>query len=307
MFVRLTGALYGLPESGKLWYELVSDFMFQIGFNRCVEDPCLFHKESPRGKIIISLHVDDGLDMSTDDNLTQDLIRKLEDRFGKVRHTEGDNLSFLGLSIKKEEDCNITVSQPAFIADILFAISYLASRSSCPTLKDAKTVERVKAYLNNTRDYGLHVNVEEMTLQASVDASHGIHHKDSKRHTGMILSLGNSPIFSRSVKQKCVATSSTHAEILATYESVAYITSIRQLLEELGYPQRAPSKIQQDNKSSLHIHEKGWSGSNKTRHIRTKYHYIVERMEEGTITPTYTPTDEILADHLKKPLESLQE
>jgi hypothetical protein len=58
MFVRLTGALYGLPESGKLWYELVSEFMFQISFNRCVEVPCLFHKESPRGKIIRrTLHV----------------------------------------------------------------------------------------------------------------------------------------------------------------------------------------------------------------------------------------------------------
>jgi hypothetical protein len=86
----------------------------QIGFDRCVEDPCLFHKESARGKIIFSLHVDDGLYMSTDDILTQDLIRKLEERFGKVKHNEGDNLSFLGLNIKKEEDGNITVSQPSF-------------------------------------------------------------------------------------------------------------------------------------------------------------------------------------------------
>jgi hypothetical protein len=69
---------------------------------------------STRGKIIISLHIDDGLYMSTDDSLTQDLIRKLEDRFGKVKHTEGDNLSFLGLNIKKEEDGNITLaSQPS--------------------------------------------------------------------------------------------------------------------------------------------------------------------------------------------------
>ena len=241
--------------------------------------------------------------------------------------------------LKKEVDGSITVSQPAFIADILegwdpsktattpatkdllqpdetsppadvtsflsqtmklmyvatktrpdilFAVSYLASKSSCPTMKDMMAIERVKAYLSTTRNYGLHIDVDEMVLQASVDASHGIHHKDSKGHTGMILSLANSPIFSRSVKQKCVATSSTHAEILATYESVSYITNIRQLLEELGYPQRAPSKIEQDNKSSIQIYEKGWSSSNKTRHIRTKYHYIVEKIEEGLIAPTYT-------------------
>jgi hypothetical protein len=61
--------------------------------------------------------------------------------------------------------------------DILFAVSYLASRSSHPTLHDLKCVERIKAYLNGTRNYGLKVDVEDMTLQASVDASHGIMQK----------------------------------------------------------------------------------------------------------------------------------
>jgi hypothetical protein len=147
-----------------------------------------------------------------------------------------------------------------------------------------KCVDRIKAYLNGTRNYGLKVDVEDMTLQASVDASHGIHPEDSKGHTGMVLSLSNSPVFSRSVKQKCVATSSTHAEILAAYESVSYIVSLRQLLEELNYPQPTPTVIQQDNKSALQIYEKGWSSSNKTRHIRSK-------------------KDQMLADHLTKPLE----
>jgi hypothetical protein len=228
------------------------------------------------------------LSMSTDDALTQELLEKLEGRFGRIKHDNGDNLSFLGLNIKKEKNGVITISQPAFVEDILdgwdikevattpatrellkadessppveskiflshvmkliyvatktrpdilFAVSYLASRSSHPTLHDLKCVERIKAYLNGTRNYGLKVDVEDMTLQASVDASHGIHPEDSKGHTGMVLSLSNSPVFSRSVKQKCVATSSTHAEILAAYESVSYIVSLRQLLEELNYPQ----------------------------------------------------------------------
>jgi hypothetical protein len=119
LFVKLTGALYGLPESGKIWYETICEQMFQMGFDRCREDPCLFHKESTRGKLIISLHVDDGLYMSTDGALTQELLEKLERRFGKIKHNNGDNLSFLGLNIKKERGGVITISQPAFIEDIL--------------------------------------------------------------------------------------------------------------------------------------------------------------------------------------------
>jgi hypothetical protein len=75
--------------------------MFQMGFDRCREDPCLFHKESTRGKLMISLHVDDGLYMSTDDTLTQELIERLEERFGKVKHNNGDNLSFLATSRRR--------------------------------------------------------------------------------------------------------------------------------------------------------------------------------------------------------------
>ena len=70
----------------------------------------------------------------------------------------------------------------------------------------------------------------------------------------MVLFISGCPIFSRSIKQKSVATSSTHAEILALYESVPYIVWIRELLTELGYPQNQPTMVEQDNMSALTVY-----------------------------------------------------
>ena len=142
---------------------------------------------------------------------------------------------------------------------------------------------------------------EDMRLSASVDASMGIH-RDDHGHTGMTLSISGSPIFSRSTKQKTVATSSTHAEILALYDSVPYIIWLRDLLNELGYSQTDRTVVEQDNKSALSIYEQGWSKSDKTRHISIKYSFINEQIKDGVIIPKYVPSEEMKSDVLTKPI-----
>jgi hypothetical protein len=73
-------------------------------------------------------------------------------------------------------------------------------------------------------------------------------------------------------------------------------------LNELGYVQDQPTRIQQDNRGAISIYERGWSYSNKSRHIRAKYFYIVEQLSEGSIAVVPTPTDEMISDGLTKPL-----
>ena len=58
---------------------------------------------------------------------------------------------------------------------------------------------------------------------------------------------------------------------------------------------RLPTPIQQDNSGAITIYKQGWSYSNKSRHICTKYFYVVEQMEEGVIS---TPTDRMISDGL---------
>jgi hypothetical protein len=77
---------------------------------------------------------------------------------------------------------------------------------------------------------------------------------------------------------------------------------LRDLLSELGYAQGSPTVVEQGNKSALTIYEKGWSKSDRTRHISIKYSYITEQISDGVIKPVYVPTEEMRANILTKPL-----
>jgi hypothetical protein len=230
--------------------------------------------------------------------MIDELINKLEGKYGKISHVQGRNLSFLGLKIIQSETGEIKVSQPGYVdeilgdlqtgsavspatrnilddtstsptvnqssylskvmklmylatksrPDLLFATSFLASKSSRPTQKDEQSVMRIYSYLSMTRDMGISINPRNMTLSASVDASKGIHRLDEKGHSGMAIQLS-----SLSSKQKGIATSATHSEILALYDSLGYILSIKNLLNELGYVQDQPTQMQQDNRGAISI------------------------------------------------------
>lgn len=61
MVCKLQRSLYGLKQSPRNWYLLVSEFIFkELGFQACISDPCLFWKRSKLGKLLLLfLFVDD--------------------------------------------------------------------------------------------------------------------------------------------------------------------------------------------------------------------------------------------------------
>ena len=352
MLVKVLRALYGLPESGKQWYDCLSNFLVECGYSKSKTDNCVFFKVSGRDRIMFGLHVDDICYTSTSQALIDELVVRLEDRFGKIKHSIGDVQFFLGLKIVRDPNTGeITLEQPSYIdslvenvpdgdipgapatkdllrqhdlgelvdkskflsqvmslmylatktrPDILFTVSTLASRCGEPRQSDMDQLDRVLRYLRGTRGFKVRLKCRNMDLSASVDASHTIH-RDDKGHSGMMLFIDDSPVFSRSTKQKLVATSSMHAEVLALFDAVPYVIWMRDLLSELGYPQ-GPTPVEQDNKSALMIYEQGWNKSNKTRHISVKYSFIIEQIENQIINPVYVASNLMRADMLTKPI-----
>jgi len=55
----LLKVLYGLKQSGYLWYNKLKLILTQIGFQTCRSDPCVFYQTSPTSTSIIASHVDD--------------------------------------------------------------------------------------------------------------------------------------------------------------------------------------------------------------------------------------------------------
>jgi hypothetical protein len=57
--VKLQKSLYGLKQSGRMWYNRLSEFLSLKGYTKNDDCPCVFIKKSPTGFCIISVYVDD--------------------------------------------------------------------------------------------------------------------------------------------------------------------------------------------------------------------------------------------------------
>jgi hypothetical protein len=122
MMVKVEGALYGFAESGKRWYDLLSTFLLESGYSQSSVDPCIFFKLCGEERIMLSLHVDDIFYVSTSKLLIAEFLHKVEVRFGKVKHKDGNVVPFLGMKIVKGQDGSLSVDQPVDTSVILLLI-----------------------------------------------------------------------------------------------------------------------------------------------------------------------------------------
>lgn len=113
--------------------------------------------------------------------------------------------------------------------------------------------------------------------------------------------MNNGVISWRSVKQNTVALSSTEAEYMALSNAAQEALFLRHLCEELGIEQKNPTIIHCDNQSAIKLANNPQSIS-RTRHIDIKYHFIREKVNEGSIKIEYCPTELMKADMLTKSL-----
>jgi hypothetical protein len=57
--VKLQRALYGLKQSGRMWYNRLSEFLLKKGHVNNPDSPCVFIRKSQKGFCIVSVYVDD--------------------------------------------------------------------------------------------------------------------------------------------------------------------------------------------------------------------------------------------------------
>ncbi|KAL2226409.1 UNVERIFIED_CONTAM: Retrovirus-related Pol polyprotein from transposon TNT 1-94 [Sesamum indicum] len=57
--IKLKRSLYGLKQSGRMWYNRLSEYLIKKGFCHNQISPCLFIKRTELGFVIIAVYVDD--------------------------------------------------------------------------------------------------------------------------------------------------------------------------------------------------------------------------------------------------------
>ena len=74
---------------------------------------------------------------------------------------------------------------------------------------------------------------------------------------------------------------------------------LKQLLEDFGTQRKHPIAIGEDNQSCIKLCQNPVMHK-RSKHIETKFHFIRDKTEDGTISIHYVPTDKMAADIFTK-------
>lgn len=192
--------------------------------------------------------------------------------------------------------------------DLSYAVSLLSRFCEAPRVAHWNAVKRVFQYLNGTRSHGICYGARSSSSQTQVgelscfvDSDYASDVDTRRSVTGYVLNYFYGPIVWKSTKQATVATSTTEAEFVAASQATKDVIWARQLLTEIGQPQRAPTPIFIDNQGAIKLIVNNQIHS-KSKHIDVKFMFIREANENKDIVPKYIQTDSQLADIFTKAL-----
>jgi len=357
---RVMKYMYGLPDAGLAYYTAYTGHLEENGYRRTVSDPCLFVKVDRQRNLrtYVWFHVDDTFVSSTHKEELELYETIMSHKFRVT--ADYDVNSHLGITMTKQSDGSVKLTQPKLVAqileenespflsdypatinritdgysesmddtpyrkllgqlmwlthsrtDLMPSISYSATHSSQPTIKDYNELLKAVAFLRQTPDYGLTIHPRDeskdppgrLSITAYVDAAY-MSHGDASSHTGYCISLGSvepkSFFHSKSVKQKLVATSSTHAELRALYDLVTNLIFLKHLMDELDVELILPILVHEDNQPAIDLVSSTTGRVGKSKHYLMLIQFLREQLNEGLYRLSKVPTDKNISNVLTK-------
>jgi hypothetical protein len=184
------------------------------------------------------------------------------------------------------------------------SVSYLSTQVTKSSLEDLRKLDRAIRYVRDHIGEGITLSAagtgKNILVTGHIDASFGCH-ENGKSHTGVCVTLGEGPVFVRSVKQRIVTKSSTEAELVALSDEAGLMFHIEDFVVAQGYV--CQIVIGQDNQSTITMITESKKGSMRTMHINVRYFWLRERIKKKELTLVYVPTGNMLADVLTKPMQ----
>ena len=114
---RIMKCLYGLPKSGKLWYEHYRNSLIKEGYTQSKLDPCLFFRVNEEDTTYICLFVDDTFVFSNSEANLNKFLKSMEKYYQVSLDTTAE--SFLGVHFNHLKDGSVLMTQPKLMQKVL--------------------------------------------------------------------------------------------------------------------------------------------------------------------------------------------
>ena len=186
--------------------------------------------------------------------------------------------------------------------EISFPVVYLSSRYNHAIEEDYNKAMRVTEYIAGCGEkHCLVLAPKTLQIIAKSDASYA-EHADGKSHTGGCIGFESDTacwFLWISTKQPVVALSTCESELIATSTVGCGMEWARQFVQELGFTQ-LPIEIGVDNKCAMHLLVQGTGSFKRAKHIKVRFFWVKDLIDDGVATLKYIPSEELVADMLTK-------
>nr|GEY81483.1 copia-type Pol polyprotein [Tanacetum cinerariifolium] len=267
----LDKALYGLKQAPRAWYDILSQFLIESGFQKGSVDTTIFIKKKVPTPMVEQA------------KLKLDLVGK------PVDHTY--YRSMIGSLMY------VTSSRP----DIMFATCMCARYQASPNEHHVSAVKRIFRYLKGTINIGLWYPKDfGFDLTAYLDADYAGCHLDRKCTSGSVQFLGDKLVCWSSKKQNCMSISTAESEYVTVFGCCAQVLWMHTQLIDYGFfYDKVP--IYGDSKSAIAI-SCNLVQHTRTKHIDVRYHFIKDHVKKGMKELYFIGTEYQLADLFTKSL-----
>ncbi|KAI7691037.1 Copia protein, partial [Sarcoptes scabiei] len=179
--------------------------------------------------------------------------------------------------------------------DVCAAINLLSRKMHCPTVGIWKSAVQILRYLLSTADWSLKLEYVNDKCVIYADADYAVDKDSRSSQSGVFIKIFGSPVYWSSTKQKCKATSSSEAELIAATRGIKEASGMRNLLVELGSSVQLPMILYEDNKNCLH-----YLNNSCPKHVDVDRKFNEDMILRGIIKTEYIQSNNQVADILTK-------
>nr|GEV02438.1 putative ribonuclease H-like domain-containing protein [Tanacetum cinerariifolium] len=134
---KVEKALYGLHQAPKAWYETLSTYLLDNGFQRRMINKTLFIKRDKSDILLVQVYVDDIVFGSTRKEMCTEFKKMMHKKF--QMSSIGELTFFLGLQVKQKE-YGIFISQDKYVNEILNKFGFSDVKTASTHMETHKTL-----------------------------------------------------------------------------------------------------------------------------------------------------------------------
>ncbi|GKC17041.1 putative ribonuclease H-like domain-containing protein, partial [Tanacetum coccineum] len=132
---KVEKALYGLHQAPRAWYETLSTYLFDNGFQRGKIDKNLFIKRDKGDILLVQVYVDDIIFGLTNKKLCISFEKLMHEKF--QMSSMGELTFFLGLQVQQKKD-GIFISQDKYVGEILKKFGFIEVKTVSTPMETQK-------------------------------------------------------------------------------------------------------------------------------------------------------------------------